>query len=364
MTDRLPRPLHPGAWWLWALGLATAATRTRNPLVLLLLVAVTAYVVVARRPDAPWARSYAAFLRIGLVVLGIRLVLQVVFGSGVPGRTLVTLPAVPLPAWAAGLHLGGRVTAQGLVTAFYDGLQLAVLLCCVGAANALTSPARLLKLLPGALYEVGVAITVAMSFGPQAVAAVSRIRAARRLRGRPSTGLRGLRGLALPVLEDALERSVALAAAMDSRGFGRRGAISAGQRRLTSALTLTGLLAVCVGVYGLLDASSPFALGLPMLVGGVGVAVAGLLLGSRRTSRSRYRPDPWLLPEWLVAASGLAAAAALVAVAPAAGVPGVTAIGSPLTAPTLPWLAVAGVLAGLLPAWLAPPLPRPAGVRR
>ena len=31
---RLPRALHPGAWWLWALGLATAASRTTNPLLL------------------------------------------------------------------------------------------------------------------------------------------------------------------------------------------------------------------------------------------------------------------------------------------------------------------------------------------
>ena len=32
--DAPPRWLHPGAWWLWALGLATAASRTTNPLLL------------------------------------------------------------------------------------------------------------------------------------------------------------------------------------------------------------------------------------------------------------------------------------------------------------------------------------------
>ena len=30
-----PRNLHPGAWWLWAIGLAAAASRTQNPLPLL-----------------------------------------------------------------------------------------------------------------------------------------------------------------------------------------------------------------------------------------------------------------------------------------------------------------------------------------
>lgn len=356
--DRLPRALHPGAWWLWALGLGTAATRTRNPVLLLLLVAVAGYVVAARRPDAPWARSFAFFVKLGLAVLTLRLVLQVIFGGGLPGRTVFSLPRVPVPDWATGLHIGGRVTAEGLMTALYDGLQLAVLFACIGAANALASPARLLKLVPGALYEAGVAVTVALSFAPQVVASVSRVRAARRLRGRESSGLRGLRGLAVPVLEDALERSVALAAAMDSRGFGRRGSVPAGQRRLTAGLTLAGLMALCAGSYGLLDASTPAVLGLPMLGAGTAIAVAGLLLGGRRAPRTRYRPDPWALPEWLVAGCGVVAAGALV-VAAAHGVGGISPATSPLVAPTLPALPLVGVLAGMLPAWLAPPLPRP-----
>ena len=36
---RLPRDLHPAAWWLWALALAAAASRTTNPLLLALVLA-------------------------------------------------------------------------------------------------------------------------------------------------------------------------------------------------------------------------------------------------------------------------------------------------------------------------------------
>lgn len=36
----LPRDLHPGAWWVWALGLAAAASSTTNPVLLVLLVLV------------------------------------------------------------------------------------------------------------------------------------------------------------------------------------------------------------------------------------------------------------------------------------------------------------------------------------
>ncbi len=255
--------MHPGAWWLWALSLGVAATRTTNPLLLALLIATSAYVVAVCRSNAPWARSYAAFVKLALAVLFIRLFFAVALGSPVPGtHTIVMLPEVPLPDWAQGIRLGGTVTAEALVFALYDGLKLATLLICVGAANALAHPARLLKSLPGALYEMGVAVVVALTFAPHLIADAHRLRAARRLRGRPDRGIRGLLHVGLPVLEGALERSVALAAAMDARGYGRTAQVPASVRRTTTALTLGGLLGVCAGTYGLLTAQGT-AYGLP-----------------------------------------------------------------------------------------------------
>ncbi|POX46628.1 cobalt ABC transporter permease [Streptomyces sp. Ru71] len=342
--------MHPGAWWLWALGLGTAATRTTNPLLLALLVAVSAYVVTSCRPNAPWARSYSAFLKLALAVLVVRLFFAVVLGSPVPGtHVVVTLPEVPLPDWAQGIRLGGRVTAEGLLFALYDGLRLAALLVCVGAANALANPHRLLKSLPGALYETGVAVVVALTFAPHLIADVQRLRAARRLRGRPDRGLRGLLQVGLPVLEGALERSVALAAAMDARGYGRGADVPAPVRRTTAALTLGGLLGVCAGTYGLLTADGG-GYGLPVLLGGLAAALAGLWLGGRRTPRTRYRPDPWDARALSVAASGVAVAAALVPADSPALHPGVV----PLTAPALPLWPAAAALLGLLPAFVAP----------
>ncbi|WP_344337759.1 energy-coupling factor transporter transmembrane protein EcfT [Kitasatospora putterlickiae] len=351
-----PRHLHPGAWWLWALGLGAAATRTTNPLVLLLLAAVAGYVVAARRGDAPWSRSYGAFLRLGLLVLGIRLVFAVLLGSPIAGtHVLFTLPEVPLPTWAQGVRIGGRVTAEGLLAALYDGLRLATLLVCVGAANALASPTRLLRTLPGALYEAGVAVVVAMTFAPNLVADVRRLRAARRLRGRADRGIAAVLSVGLPVLEGALERSVALAAAMDTRGFGRTAAVPRRLAVLTTVLTLTGLLGVCLAAYGLLTAGGG-GWAVPVLVIGLAAAFAGLLLGGRRSVRTRYRPDPWALPEWLTAGSGIAVAVStawLASLDPLAFAPTVV----PPTAPVLPVAAAAAVLLGLVPAFAAPPPP-------
>ncbi|MGW7051357.1 energy-coupling factor transporter transmembrane protein EcfT [Streptomyces sp. NPDC054887] len=345
--------LHAGAWWLWALGLAAAASRTTNPLLLGMLVAVAGYVVAARRTDAPWARSYGAFVKLGLFVIGVRLVFSAFFGSSIPGsHTLLTLPEVPLPDWAQGVRIGGRVTAEQLVFALYDGAKLATLLICVGAANALANPARLLKSLPAALYEAGVAVVVAMTFAPNMVADVARLRTARRLRGRPAGGVRAVVQIGLPVLEGALERSVAVAASMDARGYGRTAEVPPAVRRTTAVLTLGGLLGVCAGAYGLLTADGE-AYGLPAMAGGLAAALAGLRLGGRRSVRTRYRPDAWGVRAWLVAGSGVAVAALMIRAAaydPAALHPGVV----PQVAPVFPLWPAASVLIGLLPAFVAP----------
>ncbi|MEU6816861.1 energy-coupling factor transporter transmembrane component T [Streptomyces sp. NPDC046860] len=353
VSRRTGTELHPGAWWLWSLGLGTAATRTTNPLLLALLMAVAGYVVAVHRSSAPWARSYAAFVKLAAAVLLIRLAFTAVLGSPVPGtHILFTLPGTPLPDWAQGIRLGGPVSAEALLFSAYNGLKLAALLVCVGAANALASPARLLKSLPGALYEAGVAVVVALTFAPHLVADVQRLRAARRLRGRPDRGLRGLFQVGLPVLEGALERSVALAAAMDARGYGRTADVPAPVRRTTAALTLGGLIGVCAGTYGLLTAEGG-VYGLPVLLAGALAALAGLKLGGRRSPRTRYRPAPWGVRAWLVAGSGVAVAALLTLASvrdPGALHPGVV----PLTAPALPLWPAAAVLLGLLPVLVVP----------
>ena len=366
-TAFLPRALHPGAWWAWALGLVVAASRTSNPLLLLLIVAVAGYVVSARRTDAPWSRSYMTFLRLGLFIVVLRLLFEVVFGAAEVGTVLFTLPELPLPDWAAGIRIGGPVTSSGLLFALYEGLRLATLLACFGAANSLANPSRLLRCLPGALYEIGVAVVVAVTLAPQLVTDVARVRQARRLRGRPDRGLAGFGGVVLPVLEGALERSLALAAAMDSRGYGRSAGVPVAARRVTAALLLTGLLGVCAGTYGLLDGGTTEiaginVLGLPLLAVGLAVATVGFSLAGRRVQRTRYRPDVWRLPEWLVTGSGAVAGVALVV----AGALGVDLIGatSPPAWPTLPLLPAAGILVALLPAWVAPPPPDGDALRR
>ncbi|MEV7324896.1 energy-coupling factor transporter transmembrane component T [Streptomyces sp. NPDC093970] len=355
---RLPRTLHPVAWWVWALALATAVSRTDNPLLLFLVLAVLGYVVSARRTEAPWARGFKYYLYLALTVVAIRVVFRAVFATGITPHDhfLFSLPHIPTPDWYAGIRIGGPVSLEALLSAATDGLRLACMLCCIGAANTLANPKRALRVLPGALYELGVAVTVAISVAPQLVQSVQRVARAKRLRAGRAKGLTALRGIAVPVLEDALERSLRLAAAMDSRGYGRAGTATRRSRRTTGALMLLGMCGLCAGAYGLLDATAPAFLGLPAMGLGAVLCVGGLRLGGRRVTRTAYRPDPWRLPEWTVTGSGLLAAALLF-----------TGLGYdpaqlnptfyPLTWPDLPLVPTAAILLAGTAGFLAPPPP-------
>lgn len=352
----LARWLHPGAWWAWALGLAVAASRTTNPLVLGLIIAVAALVVFARRPRAPWGRTFSAFLVLGAIIIAIRIIVQMLLGIPIGTTVLFTLPTIGLPDVFAGIQIGGPVTGEEILAGAYEGLRLATILACIGAANSLASPARLLASVPAALYEAGVAIVIAVTFAPQLIADVRRVRAARRLRGRPVRGLRGITASVMPVLEGALDRSVNLAAAMDSRGYGRRAVRTRFERVLAAGALLGALTFGVIGTYAVLDASVPTLVGVTVLSVAIAAGVIGMRVAGRRTARTRYRPDPWGLPEWLTAACGLLPALVFIGVS-IAGAPGLETSVDPAEWPQLPLLPTLAVLCAMLPAWLTPEPP-------
>lgn len=351
----LPRALHPAAWWAWALGLATAAARTTNPILLGLIIAVACLVVAARRTDAPWALAFRMYLALAAIVVVMRVVFRILF-NGNGSTVLFTLPTIQLPQAAAGVQLLGPVSLEALVSGFYDGLRLATMIVCIGAANALANPKRLLASVPGALYEIGTVVVVALSVFPQLAESVQRINRARMLRASAERGRHWLKEVVMPVLADALDRSLLLAAAMDSRGYGRQRHIPLAQRRLNSAAMVTALLALSVGVYGVLDSTTPWYLGLPLLASGMLLGLGVLMLSGRRAIRTRYRPDPWRLPESLVLGSGVLVAVGITLTGltqPEIAFPSI----APLVWPAVSVLALASILVGALPAVLAPPPP-------
>lgn len=362
------RTTHPWAWWVWALGAGVTASLTVNPLVLALIVASLVAVVLARRGDGIWARSLKFYLLLGTIIVIGRIVLRLVIGGDASGTILFTLPEVQLPAWAAGIRLGGPVTAEELVWAATDALRLATILLCIGAANSLANPRTALKSVPAALHDISVAVVITLTVLPQLIASAHRVRRGRRLRGTTVRGLRGLGATLVPVVEDAVEGSMTLASSMEARGYGR----TRGQRKVpvhTTIALFAALVAVLLGAFVLLGVpvSPQSVLGLSpqrwlavaLLATGAMLGAAGLRSAGRQLSVTRYRPAPWGTPENLVCACGALSAAVAVWLTSPLGAPELmNPAPFPLTWPQLPPSAALIPVLLTLPAVLTP---RPPG---
>jgi len=286
--------------------------------------------------------------------------MQVIFVAPIGTTLLIDLPGITLPSWLAGIRLGGSIMLEPLLNALYEGLRLAAILVAVGAASSLASPSRLLKSVPAAMYEIGVSVVVATTFLPQLASDVARIRGNRRLRGRKDSGLRGVGGTVMPVLHGAMDRSITLAAAMDSRGYGRTDRVTKAARRMTAGTLVAAVILATIGTYGLLGTGSATVWGPGLLFAGLTCAAISVALAGRRSVRTRYRPNAWKTRDIATACAGAATAIMFLA----AGIFDATGM-NPSTAPaqwpSVPLLALLGLLAASLPAFVSPQPPRDAG---
>ena len=187
---------------------------------------MAAVVVMARRSDQPWAGSFRLYVWVGVVIVVVRVVFRIVFGGGEFGTVLIDLPRFRCPTGSPGIRLFGPVTPEAVLAGLYDGLRLAT-------HRDLHRRGQLAGQ-PQAAAPVGAAGALRDRHRPRGrgdrAPAVRRQRApgagAQSLRAGDTGRVGRLRRLLVPVLEDALERSLALAAGMDTRGYGRAGRAS------------------------------------------------------------------------------------------------------------------------------------------
>jgi energy-coupling factor transporter transmembrane protein EcfT len=211
------KSLHPLTWWLWSIALIVTVIRANSALYAALVIAGAAFIVWRWAGNFPWSKSFWFSLRLGIFILIVRALTGVLIGVPIPGTKIVELPILPLPDWMAGIRIGGIITQERLTSSLHEGIIIVSVVALFGAAVSLTSPHKMLRVLPVIVYEFGVAIVIATSSLPQLVGSYSRIKRARILRGDEKPKFKST---ALPLLEEALAKSLDLAAAMDSRGYG------------------------------------------------------------------------------------------------------------------------------------------------
>jgi energy-coupling factor transport system permease protein len=280
-----------------SLAISSALVTRIEPLIS--IIAITLVITLGARERASWSKSLSFYLVAAGAVILIRLIFRVVFNFDSAENIAIELPVISISLGGFGeVALFGRVSWTALASGLGDGLKMAAIVLSIGLANSLANPRRLLKNTPGALYEVASAWVIAINMAPQLIQSTKRVRRARRLRGK--TGRRHLTSsLLIPVLEDTIDRSLALAASMSSRGFGRMGTLSNRQLMTSRMFSFVGLIALTIGSYLLLTTKDfGFAIGL-IVLGCLGIFVTTMIAG-RRQIHTRYKPDRWRLRDFMV----------------------------------------------------------------
>ncbi len=157
----------------------------------------------------------AVLLAAGFILL--RVVYRVVFGGASGGGTLLLdLPRLPLAGPFRHILLFGPVTTGGLAGAAQTALPFAAVILAFGLVGAVIDLRRLLTrgAVRGPLRSVSRALVIAWGTFPALRDAVRRVRVARELRGE-----RSVASVIVPVLEQTVERAVALGASMELRGY-------------------------------------------------------------------------------------------------------------------------------------------------
>jgi energy-coupling factor transport system permease protein len=273
----------------------------------LAIIAVVVAIAFAYRESSHWSKSLSFYLATALIVVVIRLLFRIIFNFDTNQNVAVSLPALHIALGDLGsVELFGRVSWESLQGAFRDGLRMAAIILSVGLANTLANPRRLLKNTPGALYEIASAWVIAINMAPQLIDSANRVRRARRLRSQIKKHT-FMSSLIIPVLEDTIERSLALAASMSARGFGRQGNLSLSQHRASRLLSVMSVLCLALGAYLLLTLPNPWIATILLVLGFLAALFVGRI-ASMRQIRTRYQPEAWAPRDFLICA----AAAALV----------------------------------------------------
>lgn len=207
------------AWVAWWAATLLALSVLDAPAITATIAAACVYVASTFELPGGDGRAYRVMLRVGLVLLVVRVVLFGLAGHVGP-TTVVTLPALRMPALLGGFTLGGRITGEVLAQEAAEGLRVLAVLVACGALLSVVSVARLLRLLPARMRSASLVLTIAIVFIPHLAQQVRTVREAQRMRGARARGVRALRGIVVPVLGGAIDRSFEIAASMEARGYG------------------------------------------------------------------------------------------------------------------------------------------------
>ncbi|MCO5177578.1 MAG: energy-coupling factor transporter transmembrane protein EcfT [Thermomicrobiales bacterium] len=270
--------INPAAWLAWFGAAALTPVVSRNPLYLALALLVVLTVYLSIPHEGSLARAWRLVVVIGttlsLFSVGFNL-LTVHIGD----RVIMELPS-RLPI------IGGALTWNAFVYGVTSALAIATLLISAATLSAAVRQADLIRLLPSRVATLGIAGTVALTLIPQTIAAAREIYDAQRARGHRFRGLRDAPSLLTPLLAAGLERSLVLAEALETRGFGASRVAQPSPRRRWPLVAASAAVVLALALIG----TGRVLPGVGMIVIAIFASLAGV---GGQQPRSRFRPLVW-----------------------------------------------------------------------
>lgn len=294
--------LDARAWLAWGAAMTVPLLTGRHPVVLAELLVIVMVVRTVCLPENQ-ARGWEWLIRIAALAVPLGMLFNVLTVRA-GDHKIFSLPSeVPF--------LGGDLTWNALLYGFISGVTIVTLVAVGTTVAAALDWSSVIRLLPARARNVAVAGSVAWSFLPQLSRSWRDIREAQAARGHRWRGARDIVPLAVPLLAGGLDRSITMAEALESRGFG----YSAGAERSLSKSTIliaTALTIAVAGLYMFAVGQSVFALA--VLVSTAGLAWLGLRSqGGMSTHRQTpYRISVWTRGDTLIVIASMVAMAATI----------------------------------------------------
>lgn len=331
----MKRTFNTQAWLIWLLAASILTLLTRNPFYLVLILLIARIVQNACSKDE--ATIKISFWRLSFIIL----LFSVLFNLLLVHVGLTVLLRLPQKLWL----IGGPWTLEAVVYGAISALVLITLLAVFMAFNNIVSTSELISLAPRALTNVGIVILIAVSYVPETLQQLDRVREAQALRGHRIRGLRDWQPIIIPLLVGGLERSMNLAETMVARGYGATAGKQLSSK--TRALLLAGLLLIITGWLVSFYQSLP---GWLLVVAGGAFMLVAYLDQGRHIKRTKYQVTRWHVQDWLLVAISLLPVALVIL--PFPGIGGETISYSPYPLATIPPF---DPLVGLAVAMLAAP---------
>ena len=194
---------------VWSLAGLVVALSTSNPVYRALIGLIALNVLLVwRRPDQDLAFLFRliAFTMAGAVILNVV--------AGHVGETI--LFALP-DGWPI---IGGPWTFESLVYGLNAALGLAAAILVVAPLSYVVEPHELVDALPHPAERAGIVVAASLNLVPGIGRSFHQVRDAQTMRGWRPKGIRSWAEVLVPVALTAVEGSLELAEAMESRAFG------------------------------------------------------------------------------------------------------------------------------------------------